>query len=488
MSNLKYLIKSRGYKRTQITRLHDKVVSNGVNLPLNEKTSIIAKLKTLEDEMSELDKEIGSLRFQESTTDEDFARDMDENEYYANKIIDAISILDNSLSLVNGPPINVGQPAARAANSRLKLPEISLPTYEHKKNESLDEFFRTFEGIVEKFNISSHEKFILLRGQLKAEPLALIDSLQSSQHSYEEAKQLLCMAFASDTIKRFDAIKRLSCLKLKNGDSPYTFVGEMRTIQSLFQTLNIEVKDLLQYFFWSSMPNNLQTQIINISNTNKPSLDQINDNIFEAVERYMEVAEFEQTKRSKGKDLEKAATFEKVSTHAVDINYKPKNIKFCSCCSVPNGNRVDSHLTKDCDVYKTSNEKIKKLRNIGASTKCGFVNHRTSDCRFKFLYKCISCSGDHMSYLCHSYEGKNDQSKNSDKRRVKGEKVSSGLVNLTVNHSFIGGNAVLPTFSAFVKGSKIRCMKDSGCQANIIKESTAIKLNLPVMEDNYLSL
>lgn len=82
MSNLKYLIKSRGYKRTQITRLHDKVVSNGVNLPLNEKTSIIAKLKTLEDEMSELDKEIGSLRFQESTTDEDFARDMDENEYY----------------------------------------------------------------------------------------------------------------------------------------------------------------------------------------------------------------------------------------------------------------------------------------------------------------------------------------------------------------------------------------------------------------------
>lgn len=53
-----------------------------------------------------------------------------------------------------------------------------------------------------------------------------------------------------------------------------------------FTTLNIDSETVLQFFFWRAMHEKLQTQFVHITNCNTPSLQQINDLIFQAVDRY----------------------------------------------------------------------------------------------------------------------------------------------------------------------------------------------------------
>ena len=43
----------------------------------------------------------------------------------------------------------------------------------------------------------------------------------------------------------------------------------------------------LQFFFWNGLNENFQDQLINITNHTRPSLQETNDNFFEATERYL---------------------------------------------------------------------------------------------------------------------------------------------------------------------------------------------------------
>ena len=65
----------------------------------------------------------------------------------------------------------------------------------------------------------------------------------------------------------------------------------MRTAIVAIRNLNITVNTFLQYFVWSSFNDRLQQQMIQITNTNKPSIQQIETNLFPALERYNIVSE-----------------------------------------------------------------------------------------------------------------------------------------------------------------------------------------------------
>ena len=105
----------------------------------------------------------------------------------------------------------------------------------------------------------------------------IVKSLQGHQ-SYTDAKELLIKAFASPITQTVDVIERLTKLNLSSNGSCYTFVSEM--------SLNVDVETILQYLIWKAMPHALQTKFIGITNNNKPSVGEIDDHIFSAIERY----------------------------------------------------------------------------------------------------------------------------------------------------------------------------------------------------------
>ena len=477
---LSYWLKSRKYKRSQLTKLHTKIKASP-NLSVTEANENLARVQQLDVELKQFNSDIGSV-----ATDEELQTEFEECDSYDLKVIELVTMLragipsggnqssnNNNNSIYNVPN----------TSNKLKLPEVPIPFYGHETNESLGQFLLTFENIVSKYPIGEYEKFILFKNHLRNEPLVLVKSLQPSQQSYEHAKKLLKDAFESESANKFDVIARLSKLKWKVGSSPYEFVGEMRTLEASFNNLSIDTATILQYFFWNAMPSDLQSQLIIMCNNDKPSLSQINDKIFKALNRCNEMNSFQVKKDNSSNVVVKSGKVSNNNTannFAVNIpqNSSKQKRYFCTLCSSPSGAKVSTHGTADCPVYMNAETKIKRLRELNACIKCGYGNHSTDKCYFKFSKPCSLCKNNHMSFLCN-------QNKNlkSDKQKPK---TSANTANIWSVHNInVGSNSLLPTFSALILGHKIRCMKDSGCQPNFIKTSVADRLNLPVIEENF---
>ena len=78
------------------------------------------------------------------------------------------------------------------------MPSVTLPKYSRADDEDFESFISNFETIVDKFNLGSYEKYVLLSEQLSGDPLDLVKSLRGAKQSYPEAKKLLKKAFASE--------------------------------------------------------------------------------------------------------------------------------------------------------------------------------------------------------------------------------------------------------------------------------------------------
>ena len=97
----------------------------------------------------------------------------------------------------------------------------------------------SFEAIIDKHELSSYEKFIYLRKQLFGAARKLVDSLEFSEHSYDVAKELLIKAFDCGLSNKFNAILKLTQLKLDQCKEPFSFIGDMKMIVSEFKSLSI---------------------------------------------------------------------------------------------------------------------------------------------------------------------------------------------------------------------------------------------------------
>ena len=475
MSNLAFLVKSRGYKRAQVTKLNDKVNGRLAELSEEEKFNSLSKLEQLSFDLRKLNDEIHSIKFKDDTDDAELENCLEECDHYDELIVESVNTLKRGLA-VNSDNVPITD---RTLSNRLKLPEVPLPEYSNGKSETLDYFLRTFTSIVEKHSLSSYEKFVLLKNQLKGEPLYLVNSLDVAEQSYENAESLLKRAFASEVCKKFDAVKRLAELKLSSNSNIYEFVGEMRTIENLFKTLEIKADTVMQYFFWNSMSPELQTQLVSISNCNKPDLNQINEYIFQAVDRYLEIID-----KSKPKVTISYGKSTVVNSSAVNVDNFIHRKPFCTLCS--DKIKETSHLTKDCSVYKTPEAKVKRLRGLGACVICGYANHSSADCKFRFTKGCFNCGDNHMSFLCCNNSrfvkngGAVKNSKGTSKNLVSTNTACAVALNIDV-----GSEAVLPTFTCKLRGRKVRGMKDSGCQPHFIRSDLAKQLNLPVVHRNF---
>ena len=376
---------------------------------------------------------------------------------------------------------------AHNISTHMKLPQVPLPEYGRREGESLEGFLGNFETIINKYSLSEFEKFVLLSRQLRNEPLVLIKSLQGSQQSYTEAKNLLILAFSSPLTQKFDIIERMAKIKLKEGADPYSFISEMRIITHTFQTLNININTVLQYFFWNGMHEKLKTQFVHITNCNRPSLKQLQEKIFQAVERYQTLDKY-------------SAPTELVHGYAADVRYnsrpsqaaegqqqsqaqstdRGKQPRACNLCA-----KVDNtifHPIFKCGRFKTAKEKVEQLKRLNYCIRCANSGHSTGDCKFNFFKNCVHCKGKHFSFLCLS------RSK-QDIRQREAIENKTVCINYDIFATNVTNSSILPTFTSHLPdGKMIRILRDTGAQASFIRRDLAIKHKLKVLREINLTL
>lgn len=506
MSQYKYLVSSRKHVRAQITKLYDKAYAKYDEIGSIEVSAMISKVDYLETEINKFNGQISVLLFEDKGDSEEFISELESCEAYTDKIGESRSLLQSKKSQLEQPLVPLVSSESIRPN-KLKLPELPLPKYSHSRGETLLSFLAAFESVVKAYNLSSYEKFIFLKRQLLGPPLTLVESLEISQQSYESAVSLLKRAFASDVSQKFDAIQRLRDLRCNN--KPYEFIGEMRLIRDLFSTLKIDVDIVMQFFAWHGLSTELQTQLINICNDNKPSMKQIEDNFFKALDRVNELGSKIKNRRPEQR-VDDQGGDKNVTSYATRVDVKPsdstKFTMFCSLCSDINGTKVTSHTTRNCPKFTSAKAKCVRLETLQACTRCGLANHTASRCRHKFRETCLKCSGLHMTFLCvgDSVDSRHSSTCGPDKLNSKSNHPfkkspnsnshthtganSGGASSVSSNAAWVefalqtrlGGEAILPTFTCLIHNYRIRGLKDSGSQTSFIERSLVDKLSLPI--------
>ena len=455
---LRYMKENRGRLRAAVTRKWNSIDNTIQSMTVNELKIEVKVLRTKVDKFNE---EIGSILCEDVDFDPDGELKVCED--YDSKFSQIIQKLELSISVVTNPlnssQLNESVPMQTGSVlARLKLPELPLPKFSNKPDESLERFITNFENVIQKYALSEFEKFIFLEKQLSGSPLTLIKSLHGDRQSYNDAKQLLTKAFADPTAQKFEAVNKLSNLKLPANGDIYEFISEMRCLIHIFDSLKIDIQSVLQYFVWQAMPDILQNQLVTITNCNKPTLAQIEEHIFQAAERYKPVPVTPKHPRVTATGL------------AVNIQQNDNKSKKCVLCS-RDGLDSDHGISK-CTTYSSAKTKIEKIKGLSGCIRCSGLNHKANECRFNFRRSCYFCNGNHFSFLCLS----NKSSVGNNSNYANSPTVTNKVNQMTVsfdesNPKYFSSSIILPTFSCKLStGKSLRCLKDTGSQANFVTE------------------
>ena len=339
-AELQVLIARRSYLRQRVTKLHQKCIAEGEMTNI-ELYSDIAKVKDLQAQLRELDNNVITLKIKQGASEEELQSQADSQENYEDKLQESQVRLQGRVGAVTSQPAGE-QTSTLIPQQRLTLPEISLPTYSHAPNESLEKFFYNFDSIIGKHKLSEYEQFLYLRGTLSKAPRALIDSLDVNEQNYARAKALLMDAFGSIITQQYEVLRKLAVLKLHPNADPYSFIGEMRTIVTNVKNLKINVDTILQFFIWHALNDKFQDQVIMITNKNKPNLEEINTNIFAATERYLKLKD-------------KPAVHKPLNANTTNYAVGVKVEVICPLCKYEK--KEFKHELKDCKLFNTARKK-----------------------------------------------------------------------------------------------------------------------------------
>lgn len=494
MASLQLLVSARKHLRTSVTKLYNNR-DNYNNLSSLERQTVKAKLWDLSQQLVEADKEILSIKWQQDANEEMIKEEMETRESYQDRVRVCLSIID-SISEPLPPSSNT-----EMARSLLKSPTAPLPRFESHEGENLELFLSNFELTLSKFSYTDYDKFLLLKQQVYGKASYLIDSLEPDKRTYTDAKLLLSAAYAGTDVQKFNVLKELTEIKLDYNDEPFEFVSRMRKIQQSVSQLKINVDDVIQYFFLNGLNDLFRTQLVQITNNLRPSLDEINEKFFAANERY-------QVAKKLKKDKFKVANTD-VTTLAIaplpefssNANVNP----FTSCTLCRDDRNSSNHGINKCTVFIEPSDKIERLNAINACTKCANLGHTSSTCKFRFRKSCHKCSLWHFSFLCCKVplsentsdtkfigrDGKKEKLKKEFgkvKLKEKDTIVSSSIA-ITANSYETTSclNSIVSTFTCKLNNKFVRGLSDSGSQCNLIAERCLTGCNYKIIED-YVDL
>ena len=472
---------SRKHVRTKVTTCSNQLPSNVNSFGIRECQSEIEKYKSFQKKLEDLNLSIGQISCEDK--DFDIVSELEKCDEYEAKILGALSSLEERISAIQSSitsPNPFGYDNNSQVGGKIKLPELPLPLYSNQPDQSLERFFINFENIISKYNVNQFEKFVFLERQLSGSPLKLIKSLEGNQQSYTEAKKLLEEAFSNPILQRFEAIRRLVNLKYSLTD-PFEYISEMRSVCNVFDTLQIDRDIIMQFFIWQSLPESMQSMLISITNTNKPTVKQISENIFKAVERHRPLS----------------AVKSKIYSTNLAVNIPSVELKGKNCILCPG---ESNHVTYKCTNYAKPRDKVNRIKSLGGCIKCAGTSHKSNECKFTFKKECFHCKGQHFAYLCLSRKNPQNKIENSsvnqvnvlssDEAEESYENVSQMMVNFqSLNSNSSPSKTILPTFSCnLAGGTKISCLRDTGCQGNFISKNTFLKEKFKVVAKTSIKI
>ncbi|XP_068216710.1 uncharacterized protein [Palaemon carinicauda] len=403
--------------------------------------------------------------------EEAFSVELSICEQYVDKVTEMLAILEDKPNVVSD----------NSSRSLLKNPVIPLPTFNSSPDENINRFFQEFESVSEQQQFSNRDKFLLLKQQVHGRAEYLINSLELSSQSYEDAKNLLSCAFASTDLQKYNTVRMFSELKLKSSDDPFSYIGRVRSLIENVKLLKMNGDDFAQYFVWEGLNETFKQHLISITNNVRPSLEDIQEHFFEASDRYLPDS------KAHSKTIVKEKC-EKVSSTNLAISVDKRNIQrgCLLCCN----SDYPLHKVSECEVYRTPEKKLERIVELGRCLKCCGQGHLANNCFFRFHKRCFKCNEWHFSYLCTKEPKVKKVSRVESKTGAKSKVDKAGTVQIKNGSALIAGSVTscmgdmaLPTFTCKSKTETFRALLDSGCQGNFITSELATGLDCEVICD-----
>ncbi len=492
------LITVRKTKRSQVSKSISKIQYIDPNVNMINLYQI--KLEHLSKDLKELHHDLTSLCLTYNLwTDKVFETENDVVDDYQDQITLAIMDLKTKLSSIN---LNTSEGSDIKSAPKFLLPKMELPIFSGKP-EDYQKFITTFDSMIDKYNLDEYEKFLYIQKQLTGNAKSLLNTMKLADMTYTKAKKLLNEAYCDKLEQQFAIIKKMSNIKLLNGDDPYNWICQSRTIKDQIDNLGITSDLIFQYFLWEGLNSKFKEQFIAITNEYRPSLKQILEHSFEANKRYASLELKHKAEAKATTDVKRVNQTVVLAAKVENKLMKDKPIFYnklqCSLCvSDSPQTRVD-HKLFQCKTYPEVNDKIKKLKQIKACLKCGYANHSTADCRYVFHQMCSFCSKLHSSFLCNKNEDRlkpdytkfSPQKDNNLKESVKPKKYRSTtnqLVQFAVQNSSFD-KIIVPTFSVDVVNNtgpniSIRGLFDTASQSSFVSKDLADELKSKIIDKN----
>lgn len=338
---------------------------------------------------------------------------------------------------------NQQQPRTPGAH-KLKLPELTLPTFDGTP-EKYSKFMVQFEGIIDKFQISSFDKFSYLERQLTGSAKDLIDSISVTTMDYNTAKSLLDKAYLNNNIRQNGVIERILNMKL-DPSQPYKWISDARVINEQVADYRITSETFLQYFFWSSLNDKFRQQLIHITGKSRPKLSEILDNFFDANTRVSDLESRDKKSGTATGAPSQTISFPTGVTSDSQEKKKSKDPK-CVLCS------AGDHRASQCSKFQTPSDKVKRLKALNRCERCMLGNHSTANCNCKFKLDC-ACGEKHFRFLCTSNSTKASKEKASSKQST-GQSTSTAAATADNSVSSNSSSAVVSLASGSVENGKI---------------------------------
>lgn len=466
------LVTKRAGKRQAVTKAIAKVEESLDTLTNRDCTFYIDKLSDLQRELVHLDESISCKMLEDGSWDQaQYISECENNEGYADEIsMCVLTLKDKAASLA--PTVEPVPNSPRAISHKVTLPHIELPTFDGKP-ESYSKFIVSFENLIAKYNLSPFEKFSYLSKQLTGVARKLIESLSLNDLNYDSAKKLLNDAFCNKLDQQFSVISKLCSLRLDNdAKDAYTWIGEARLLDEQIQSLQITAEVFTHYFMWQGLNDQFRKHLTAVTQKTRPSWPLMRDALFEANSRFIE-----EQRRSPVVSIESVAA-------AAAVRSKDKFSVSCALCSKDQSVDAYHHLSR-CPRYPDVESKVAKLKLVSGCLKCGYTNHTTKACSFKFKRNCFKCNVPHMTFLCQkdSKAAVVAMPLGNDKCNVKST-VSNVVATVSMATDSYN-DVILPTATVHFPGveeTPVRVFKDIGSQSSFVKGSPKTIPNCTVLK------
>ena len=271
-------VQSRAYYRGRVTNLSNSLtnISQLTQLELSQKLSILQNIKSKIIEYNGLIQD-----YYLKNEPDNYQTEMVGCETYddtLSNLITEIKLSQNNLSNVNNNSNNVHN--VGNIRSYLKSPVAPLPVFNSGEYEDFNNFLNKFTKVTSKFEYTDYDLFLLLKQQVHGKGAVLLDSIDANNQTFQCAKDLLTKAFANEAQVRQCIIKQISELKLKEGEEPFQYIGKVTSLNNAVNDLNIQSCHFLEYFIWQGLNDKFKKDLVNITNNNRPNLNQMLDNFF----------------------------------------------------------------------------------------------------------------------------------------------------------------------------------------------------------------